>query len=115
MTPNDFRRQALILPETAEGVHMDHPDFRVQNKIFATLWPEEKLGVVLLKPQQQKAFTEIQPNAFTPVQGYWGRKGSTYISLPIADQKLVALALQTAWSNKAPKGLLALLQSPEPG
>ena len=37
MTANDFRRLALALPETAEKAHMDHPDFRVCGKIFATL------------------------------------------------------------------------------
>jgi hypothetical protein len=32
-----FRRLALSLPEAAEGAHMGHPDFRVRNKIFASL------------------------------------------------------------------------------
>ena len=33
----DFRRTALRLPEATEGAHMGHPDFRVRNKIFASL------------------------------------------------------------------------------
>ncbi len=33
----DFRRAALSLPEATEGAHMGHPDFRVRNKIFASL------------------------------------------------------------------------------
>jgi hypothetical protein len=37
VTANDFRRIALAFPETAEHAHMDHPDFRVAGKIFATL------------------------------------------------------------------------------
>ena len=36
MTANDFRAVALSLPESVEGMHMDHPDFRVGGKIFAT-------------------------------------------------------------------------------
>ena len=36
MTPNDFRKLALALPETEERAHMNHPDFRVAGKIFAT-------------------------------------------------------------------------------
>ena len=32
-----FRRIALSLPGTAESSHMDHPDFRLEGRIFATL------------------------------------------------------------------------------
>ena len=42
MTSRDFRRLALSFPETPEQAHMDHPDFRVAGKIFATLgYPDE--------------------------------------------------------------------------
>jgi hypothetical protein len=37
MTADDFRSLALGFPETEERAHMDHPDFRVRGKIFATL------------------------------------------------------------------------------
>jgi hypothetical protein len=37
MTAKDFRQIALSLPESIESAHMDHPDFRVDGKIFATL------------------------------------------------------------------------------
>ena len=37
MTPADFRKLALALPEAEERTHMNHPDFRVGGKIFATL------------------------------------------------------------------------------
>jgi hypothetical protein len=37
MTANDFRGIALSFPEAAEKSHMDHPDFRVTGKVFATL------------------------------------------------------------------------------
>ena len=32
MTPGDFRKLALSLPETAEHAHMNHPDFRVAER-----------------------------------------------------------------------------------
>ncbi len=54
MTSNDFRRLALSFPETAEQAHMDHPDFRVAGKIFATLgYPEVGWGMVKLTPIEQ--------------------------------------------------------------
>jgi hypothetical protein len=37
VTPNDFRRIALSMPDVVEASHAGHPDFRVGGKIFATL------------------------------------------------------------------------------
>ena len=37
VTPSQFRRIALSLPGASEGTHMGTADFRVGNKIFATL------------------------------------------------------------------------------
>ncbi|HVB58611.1 MAG TPA: MmcQ/YjbR family DNA-binding protein [Candidatus Acidoferrales bacterium] len=37
MTPQAFHQIALRLPESIESSHMNHPDFRVRGKIFATL------------------------------------------------------------------------------
>lgn len=42
MTVEEYRRIALELTEATESEHMNHPDFRIRGKIFATLWP--KLG-----------------------------------------------------------------------
>jgi hypothetical protein len=36
MRENDFRRIALGMEGAVEGAHMGHPDFRVNNRIFAT-------------------------------------------------------------------------------
>ena len=43
------------LPEATEGAHMGHPDFRVRNKIFASLGvPDKAWGMVKLTPEQQE-------------------------------------------------------------
>jgi hypothetical protein len=105
MTVNDYRRIALELPEAIEGEHMNHPDFRVRGKIFATLWPKERRGVVMLTPDQQKLVTEAEPTVFQPVPGGWGRKGSTSVRLRNAAEKTVRSALLMAWHNKAPESL----------
>ena len=106
MTPEEFRGIALELPEATEGAHMSHPDFRVRGKIFATLWPGERRGVVLLTPEQQKLVTEADPKAFEPVPGGWGRKGSTSVHLKHAKVAEVRDALLKAWRNKAPESLV---------
>jgi hypothetical protein len=102
MTVDDFRRLALALPEATEAAHMAHPDFRVRNKIFATLWPKEDRGVVMLTPEQQKVVVELKPAVFAPVPGGWGVRGSTNVSLRAADEMSLTSVLLMAWRNKAP-------------
>jgi hypothetical protein len=95
-----FRRFALQLSQAVEGSHMDHPDFRLNNQIFATLSGEKKgYGVLKLTLDQQAAFVTDQPHIFSPVQGGWGRMGMTYIQLDQADESIMAGALQTAYQN----------------
>jgi hypothetical protein len=106
MTADDFRRIALELPEATEGAHMNHPDFRVRGRIFATLWPSESRGVVMLTPEQQSLVTKAVPAVFEPVPGGWGRKGSTSVHLRRASEKSVRDALLKAWRNKAPDSLV---------
>jgi hypothetical protein len=103
MTANDFRRLALALPEASEASHMGHPDFRVRNKIFATLWPKEGRGGVMLTPEQQKILVDLKPAVFAPVPGGWGRRGSTNVKLEAADEISFTSVLLMAWRNKAPK------------
>jgi hypothetical protein len=84
---------------------MDHPDFRVAGRIFATLWPKEGRGVVLLTPEQQAQMTKTHPSILAPVPGGWGKKGSTSIHLDQADEETTRSALLLAWENKAPESL----------
>jgi hypothetical protein len=95
-----FRRLALELPGAVESAHMNHPDFRLNNRIFATLSAQEKgNGVVKLTPDQQEAFISEHPQAFSPVQGGWGRMGMTFVHLDKADEFVTAGALSTAYHN----------------
>ncbi|MBI3698185.1 MAG: MmcQ/YjbR family DNA-binding protein [Acidobacteria bacterium] len=101
MTPADFRRLALSLPEMAEGSHFNVQDFRVGGKIFATL-AYEKLGfgVLLLTPEQQAGMTEDAPDIFSPVPNGWGRHGATLVRLSIVKKDIMEAALRTAWTNR---------------
>ena len=103
MTPDDFRRLALALPATVEASHGRHPDFRVGNRIFATLgYPDETSAMVKLKPDQQAMLITTHPRIFKPVKGTWGLRGSTNICLSEADRTSVENALLLAWRNLAP-------------
>ena len=114
MTAAEFRRMALGFPEAKEGAHMDHPDFRVGGKIFATLgYPESGVGMVKLFPDQQKDLVRAEPEAFTPVNGLWGRRGATYVRLKAARKASVRRALAAAWRNTAPRKLVSQYEGNE--
>ena len=113
MTADDFRRLALELPETVEGAHMGHPDFRVDGKIFATLSPDGVFGMAKLTPDQQEILCAAEPDTFVPVPGGWGRSGSTHVRLAVADDDAVRGALRLAWRGRAPAKMQHLL--PEGG
>jgi len=106
MTPTQFRRLALNLPETTESSHMNHPDFRVAGKIFATLGLQEAWGMVKLTPAQQAEFIKKHPRAFEACNGAWGRKGCTKVLLKTATKATVSPALIAAWTNIAPQRLV---------
>jgi hypothetical protein len=107
VTANDFRRLALSLPETIESAHMDHPDFRVRGKIFATLGhPADGWGMVKLTPEQQHYYAKGEPEIFVPVKGAWGRRGATSVNLKAARKPALEKAIRAAWRNTAPKRVL---------
>ncbi len=104
MSPKSFRRIALSLPGTAESSHMDHPDFRIGGKIFATLgYPDAKSGMVKLRPDQQNSLSRTYPDAFVPVNGGWGKRGATQVRLENIDEATLRCAITTAYENIAPK------------
>ena len=108
MTVNEYRRIALAQPEAVESAHMNHPDFRVRNKIFATIYSvERKEGMVKLTPEQQRNFMKEHPKVFSPAAGAWGRSGATIVQIPIAKNDVVERAMRCAWCNTAPKRLVA--------
>lgn len=112
MTPEEYRRIALAQPEAVESSHMGHPDFRVRNKIFATIYSvERREGMVKLTPAQQKQFITDHPKVFSPAAGAWGRGGSTIVRMPIAKNNVVERAMQLAWRNTAPKRLIAQFEA----
>ena len=106
MTAGDFRKLALSFPEAIESAHMQHPDFRVGGRIFATLgYPDENSAMVKLSPDEQKEFVRSNSDVFQPAKGAWGRQGSTIVDLPAATMNIVREALTAAWRNIAPKRL----------
>jgi hypothetical protein len=106
VTPNDFRKLALSFPEAEERAHMNHPDFRVAGKIFATLgYPNTDRAMVKVTPVEQEMLVRAEPLVFTPETGAWGRQGCTSVSLKAAKITTIRRALAAAWQLAAPVNL----------
>ena len=105
---HDFRRIALSFDGAEESSHMGAADFRVGNRIFATL-AAAKLGYgnLMLDPEQQRAFVEEMPDIFIPVKGGWGRNGATHVRLELANEDLLRGALQVAYKLRLEKNAKA--------
>jgi hypothetical protein len=100
MTIEEFRAAALEVPGAIESEHMNHPDFRVNGKIFASLgYPDDDWGMVKLTPMQQRAFMKEAPEIFSPCAGAWGKAGSTSVHLASARKRILAKALFAASQN----------------
>ena len=97
ITPAEIRKLALAMPEAVESSHFDVADFRIRKKIFATIHPTGKTGVLLhIDPDQRAALAADDPETYqlrgTALQGVFARvKKSEYKAL-----------LEQAWLMTAP-------------
>ena len=102
----EYRALALSLPEAVENSHFETADFRVRNRIFATLRESDGRAVVKLTPDEQRLMVETMPAILAPIPGGWGSKGWTGLDLAAASGEDVRHVLHVAWRNVAPKKLL---------
>ena len=107
MTAAGFKTLALKMPEATEGSHFGVVDFRVVNKIFATLaYVKDGFGVLMLTPEQQEGMVADAPEIFSPVPNAWGLQGATRVKLSAVKPDILKAALRSAWRRRAPKRLL---------
>ena len=52
-----------------EGFHHGHPDFRVANRIFATLWPDEKRAVLMIGTELAEGIAAANGEGYRVVGG----------------------------------------------
>jgi hypothetical protein len=97
------RALALALPETVEQDHHGRPSFRVEGKIFATLWDEAHANVMLDEPGIQ---TAVQDHPDACAELWWGKRlRAVQLRLDRATEELVVDLLADAWERKAPRRL----------
>lgn len=94
------RKIALSLAGTTEQDHFGKPSFRVNKRIFSTLWVKERRMMVTLSPIDQSVFSSFDPTIFYPVPNKWGLKGATFIELDKVRQDMLEDALTLAWEKK---------------
>jgi hypothetical protein len=99
------RQLALALPEAVEQDHHGRPSFRVGGRIFATLWDERHMNVMLDEPGIRTAVDDL-PGVCAEV--YWGmRLAAVRAELEEIDRARLAELLADAWEGKAPARLTA--------
>jgi hypothetical protein len=104
VTPDEARSLALSLPEAVEQDHHGRPSFRVGGKIFATLWTERRLNVML---DEGGILTAVQSAPDACEEVWWGRRlAAVGVDLARVERESLQVLLTDAWELKAPKRLL---------
>ena len=101
--PARARDMALALPEASEAPHFHRLAFRTPRKIFATLDVAARDINLMFDPDLRDFYCEQAPQAFTPIPGGWGRKGSTRCDLETVDEPTLLSALQASHQLAAPR------------
>lgn len=101
MTADEFRAMVLEMPDAVARSHMGHPDFRIQNRIFASLHSDDQVAALKVAPEEQQELMRVDPAAFSPATGAWGRQGWTNVRLNVADPAAVRGALVLAREHAA--------------
>ena len=99
MTPAAFRRLALSLPRAIESSHMDHPDFRVGGKIFATLGPMKAGGWSSSLPLSKPPSSSPTPTSLKPFPTPGAPQAQTKVHLKPATKAVVTPAVVAAYEN----------------
>jgi len=97
------RQIALSFPGSEEKDHFGIPSFRVNNRIFATLWVKHDRMMVKLSPIDQSVFNSFDSTVFYPVPNKWGLKGATFVELSKVRTDMLEDALTVAWEAVAKK------------
>jgi hypothetical protein len=101
VTIKQARRIAMSMPKAEEREHHGHPDFRVNGRIFATLWPDKSRAVVKVTIPDQMALVQMDPAAFS-LNG-WSRQGYINVNLEHIDVPRLRTVIESAWNNVAVK------------
>jgi hypothetical protein len=103
VSPEQARADALSLPEAVEQDHHGRPSFRVGGKIFATLWSEERMNVML---DEGGILTAVDSAPEACQEVWWGKRlAAVGVDLASVERGFLRELLTDAWEEKAPADL----------
>ena len=105
------RQLALALPQVDEHIHWERPAFRVNKKIFATIWPLQQQVVVKLSLSEQARLIHLDSITYSAVDGNWGQQGYTVAQFDNLSSEECAWLLRQSWQLMAPKQLVTSLNN----
>ena len=92
------RAIALSLPEAVEQDHHGRPSFRVAGRIFATLWNEDRMNVML---DEGGILTAVESAPDRCEQVWWGKRPAAVgVALSRVDPDFLHELLTDAWEYK---------------
>jgi hypothetical protein len=98
VSADEVRALALAFEDAVEQGHHGRPSFRVKGKIFATLWTDEQLNVMLPGDRIEQIAAD-ESERTEPV--HWGKRlAAIRVHLPLADAALVEALLAEAWQRR---------------
>ncbi len=106
MTPAEFRRLALAMPEAAEAPHFAFASFRVRGRIFATMPPDGLHAHLFVDETTRESTLALAADGVEAL--HWGGKVvGLRVALATATRATVVHLLDAAWRKKAPRALAA--------
>ena len=96
------RDLALAFLQVEEHTHWQRPAFRVNNKIFATIWPLQQRVVIRLSPADQTQLIGQDSITFSAVEGKWGQQGYTISQYDKLSEEECHRLLRRSWLLVAP-------------
>lgn len=83
--------------------HFGSEAFVANNRMFATVWHDQKKVNLRLSLQDQSKFLSLDGEAFIEIQNAWGKQGWTCVQTQFIETALFTQALQCAWKFSAQK------------
>ncbi len=99
---DDLRRIALAFPGASEHAHFDRRAFKGR-VTFVTLAADGLTANFKFSHEEQQLKAAVAPDAFSPLQNGWGRRGWTEGRLSAMNEAELRAALDTAWQGAEEK------------
>jgi YjbR len=99
VSTEEARALALSLPDAVEQDHHGRPSFRIDGRIFATLWDEDHMNVMVDEPG---ILTAVQAHPDICAEVFWGKRlAAVRVTLSATASALLTELLADAYERKS--------------